>query len=221
MFVSPNTLEICVDASLITINDRVFTCSGAVCLETYEDIYLVTPDSTNNKGELLAVYLGCQMAIKYRLFNNYDKIHIYSDSQFAVLGLRDWMEKWITTTDEKGVIYNSSSKPVKNYQLFQMIISYCVTNNLIVNLYNQKGHVNTNSEASMAQANKQFKDANGILLGYDDLKRITDGNNYIDLKTKQVLQSIIPTTYRPIIHTEGNIQMVHYAQYDNFKKFIK
>ena len=85
-------LEICTDASLKTYtNGRVFTCSGAVCINTTEETYTVSKDSTNNRGELLAVYLGIKLAEKtiYEFPNRFAAIYLYSDSQFAIYGLRD------------------------------------------------------------------------------------------------------------------------------------
>ena len=52
-------LEICCDASLKKFNsrgnNRVFTCSGAICVNTGEETYAISQDSTNNRGELLAI----------------------------------------------------------------------------------------------------------------------------------------------------------------------
>ena len=73
-------LEICCDASMKTFEDtgRIFTCSGAICINTDKEVYKVSPDSTNNRGELLAVYLAVKLAEETMLtFPN-----VYTDIYF-------------------------------------------------------------------------------------------------------------------------------------------
>ena len=219
-----NVLEICTDASLKTFaNGRIFTCSGAISINSTQERYIVTQDSTNNRGELLGVYLGIKLA-EEELINNpnkYTKVNLYSDSQFAIFGLRDWMKNWIRTTDAQGVIYGSSHKPVKNQELFMMIITYCVTHNLIIHFYNQKGHVNVNSSKNLAAANKQFKNANGYWLKPEDIFKISFYNDIVDKNSRNILESINPDDY-PIRHynSEG-INMCRYVLPNNFKDYIR
>lgn len=218
-------LEICTDASLKTFYDvgRKFTCSGAICINNMQERYTVTADSTNNRGELLAVYLGVKLAeeIMLREPGRYSRINLYSDSQFSIYGLRDWMTNWIKTMDKNGVIYGSNGLPVKNQELFMMIITYCVTHKLVVHFYNQKGHVNNNSSASLAAANNQFKTANGFYLKPEDIFKISFYNDIVDKNSRNILEAINPDDY-PILHYgPDNVNMCHYVVPDNFKDFIK
>ena len=55
-------LEVYTDASIKTYpNGRTFGCSGAICPTTGESIYSINPDTTNNKSELRAIYIGVQL----------------------------------------------------------------------------------------------------------------------------------------------------------------
>ena len=218
-------LEICTDASLRTFNDtgRIFTCSGAISINSMQERYVVTSDSTNNRGELLGVYLGIKLAEEELLANpnTYDRINLYSDSQFAIFGLRDWMQSWVKTTDRNGVIYGSNMLPVKNQQLFMMIITYCTTHGLIINFYNQKGHINVNSSKQLAKANAQFKRANGFYLKPEDIFKISFYNDIVDKNSRNILDTVDQNMYPPIMYNEDAIDMCRYIVPKNFKYYIR
>lgn len=216
-------LEIFTDASLKDFKPRVFTCSGALCINTNEERYVITPDSTNNRGELLGIYLGVQIAkdTRDRYPGRFGRIIIYSDSQFAVFGLRDWMSKWLASADKNGVMYGSSKTPVKNQNLFGMIITYCVMNKLIITLFNQRGHVNTNSPKDMALANRQFLNANGVLLRPEEIFKISFYNDIVDKNTRVALDNIDPDDYIQMPHKPNYKTMCRYVIPKNFKNFIR
>ena len=218
-------LEICTDASMKTFQEsgRIFTCSGAICINNMQERYTVTADSTNNRGELLGVYLGIKLAEEILLSEpgRYSRVNLYSDSQFSIFGLRDWMAKWITTMDKNGVIYGSNGTPVKNQELFMMIITYCVTHNLVIHFYNQKGHVNNNSSKQLANANAQFKTANGFYLKPEDIFKISFYNDIVDKNSRNVLDQINPNDYPVFQYGHEGINLCHYVIPANFKDFIK
>lgn len=219
------TLEICCDASLKTFTDvgRVFTCSGAICINTCEETYTISQDSTNNRGELLAIYIGIKLAEStlYKYPGRFGRINLYSDSQFGILGLRDWMKTWITTEDENGIIYGSNRKPVKNQNMFKMIITYCTTRNLVVHFYNQKGHVNVNSPKDLSAANRQFFTANGFYLKPEDIFKISFYNDIIDKNSRNMLEGINPNDYHIFNYNENNKEICRYIIPRDFKRYIK
>ena len=216
-----NVLEICTDASLKKFPDgRIFTCSGAVSINSSKEIYIITPDSTNNRGEILGVYLGVKLAYEESEKTKYDAINIYSDSQFAVFGLRDWMDNWIKSQDLNGILYGSNKKPVKNQELFKMVITYCVLNRIKVNLYLQKGHVNPNSPKSLAKANDSFKRSNGFLLKPEQIFKISFYNDIVDKNSRDILDSIDESHYPRHIIKSGGKNMCRYIIPENYKDFI-
>lgn len=215
-------LEVCVDASLKKFGTRTFTCSGAVCINTMEEKYVVTNDSTNNRGELLAVYLGIKLAEATVLANPgvYSGINLYSDSQLAIYGLREWMPTWVKNMDRRGILHGSDKKPVKNQELFLMIVTYCVTHNLVVHFYLQKGHMNMNSQADLADANLRFKNANGFFLRPEDIFKITFYNDLVDKNSRRILDTINPDEYEHRFYSHNTIDMCRYIVPPNYRDYI-
>lgn len=223
MYYGKRVLRVCTDASLRTFdNGRVFTCSGAVSLASNQERYIVTPDSTNNIGELLGVYLGVKLLEEEFLLNplKYDHLILYSDSGFCISGLREWMQTWIQTTDYNGIIYGSNGHPVKNQDLFKMIITYCTTHRLVVNFMHQKGHVDYESSEALNQANQFFKRHNGIYLTEMNIRAICYYNNLVDRNSRAILMNINPDDYPRNLHYGENI-MVRYIIPPNYTNFIQ
>ena len=218
-------LEICTDASLRTFQDtgRVFTCSGAICINTAEENYTVSQDSTNNRGELLAVYLGIKLAHKtiQQFPNTFESIYLYSDSQFAILGIRDWMDSWYKSMDAYDIMYGSSGKPVKNQELFKMIVTYLVINKLTINFRNQKGHINLNSQSHLAAANNQFKQANGYWLRPEDIYKISFYNDIVDKNSRKILNGINQNDYPVFNYSPNRSEMMVYKIPPDYRTYIK
>lgn len=222
-------LEYCCDASQMTYppDNRVFTCSGVICINDNRDMLQIMPDSTNNRGELIGLYLACKMALMDR---NYllsqgipvEGINIYCDSQFVVYGLTRWLPAWVASLEKWGEMIGSSGKPVANQNMFMMILTFCSTNDLHINLYNQMGHVKLGNKASMAKANKQFFQANGYYLPIAKLEEISLFNNMIDKKTRDILREIDPNLY-PVTYYNNStgVQMCHYKLAENYADYIK
>ena len=68
------------------------------------------PQTTNNRMELLAVIEGLT-ALKAP-----SKVELYSDSQYVLNGLREWMASW-----KKRGWKTANKKPVKNQDLWQRL----------------------------------------------------------------------------------------------------
>lgn len=216
-------LEICTDASIRTFeNGRVFSCSGAICINNAETSYVISPDSTNSRGELLAIYLGCKLAHKMVMENPniFTDIILYSDSQFAIFGLTRWMNSWIKNSSN-GIMYGSNKKPVKNQNLFKSIITYLITSGLVVHMRHQAGHVNYHSNRMLAKANATFKQSNGYLLKPEDIYKISYYNDLIDKSTRDILynESLNPNEY-PIMHYNDEDAMCNYVIPSNYKDFV-
>lgn len=218
-------LEICCDASMRKFNDteRIFTCSGAICINTMEEQYVITPDSTNNRGELFAVYLGIKLAEKIMLEypGRFSRINLYSDSKFSIYGLKTWMPNWLATQDANGIIYGSNREPVKNQELFMMIITYLVTHNMVINFHHQKGHVNTNSSKALANANRVFKDSNGFWLKPEDVFKISFYNDIVDKNSRKQLDYIDQSQYPIMQYSEDNVQMCRFQIPLNYRDFVR
>lgn len=191
-------LEIYTDASMRTFEDgRTFGCSGALCATNGMAKYTINPDSTNNRSELLAVFLGVQLANEIIMSNPgvYDQIDIYSDSQFSIFGLTRWINSWIKTKDSNGIIYGSNNRPVKNQEIFAMILTYMVDNNLKVRFLHQAGHIRVTSLKRLGVANYVFKRSNGYSLRPDEVYKISYYNDIVDRTTRSKLYCINPNNF--------------------------
>lgn len=218
-------LEICTDASIKKYdNGRVFGCSGAVCINNMEEEYLISPDSTNNRSELLAVYLGCLLASKllYYYGSEVEDIILYSDSQFSIFGLTRWMDDWIHNT-RNGIMYSSSKKPVSHQELFKMILIFLSQNNMKIHMRHQLGHVNYNSQIELARANATFKTSNGYLLKPEDIYKISYYNDYIDNQTRDRLNRMSldeVNLYPKIYYNKIQDKMCYYIIPKNYKYYV-
>lgn len=213
------TVEICCDASIKTYsNGRTFGCSGAIVIGPDMEQFKIVPDCTNNRAELIALYIAVRMAheIKKRKSCN---VIIYADSKFAVYGIKVWMKNWLDNMDNNRILYNYEGQPVKNQELFKMIISYIVSNKLTIYLRHQKGHVKL-TETKLATANRVFYESNGYYLNYNDIYRISKYNSIIDQHTRDKLQDINPDDY-PIIYDDPNLlNLCNYIIDPNYMDYI-
>ena len=212
-------LEICCDASIMKYpNGRTFGCAGAVTTKLNIERKIIIPDCTNNRAELIAMYTAVRLANEIKQIKPYD-ITIYADSKFVVYGMKVWMEDWLRKIDDNGIIYNHANKPVINQDLFMMILSYMISNNLRLKIRHQKGHVKFLNEKSLAMASRVFQESNGYTLDYGTLRRISLYNDKIDRSTKEMLKTINPNDY-PIENNDGLRKICNYIIPYNYKDYV-
>ncbi len=212
--------EICCDASIKTFpNGRTFGCAGAILIGENKESFQIIPDCTNNKAELMAMYLAVKMAHELTMLYGKCDITIYADSKITVYGLKVWMDDWLKSMDERGVMYNYENKPVKNQHLYLMIISYIIINNLRIKIRHQKGHVKL-TPGKLAMANRVFYESNGYYLDQDSIYRISLYNSIIDKDTRNLLQNVNTNDY-PYRKEETDLAMMcRYTIPDDYKKYI-
>ena len=98
-----NNLFIFTDASVTKYGrheEEYISCSGAVacvwtgnCYQIIDQSFVINRCSTNNNGEIKAIYYGLLLALKYK--NNFRTINLFSDSKISIYGLREWIEDWV------------------------------------------------------------------------------------------------------------------------------
>jgi len=190
------TLEFYTDASVKTFPDgRVFSCAGAFNLNTLESSYVISPDSTNNRGELLGIYIALKIAdsIIRRHRKNY-KIVIYSDSQFSVYGLTRWLDGWVKY-EREGLWRGSNGKPVKNQELFKLIMLFIEEHDLTVQFLHCKAHVCLTNNADLQKASRTFYESNGYEIRPDEAYKISYYNNMVDQQSRKYLENVNPDMY--------------------------
>lgn len=193
MIKNPDTLNIFSDASMRPRTKNILdTCYGSVavcCDDIIDELFRLSSDTTVPAAEIRGIRCSLSLAFKYRY--NYRIINIFSDSQLALFGLRDYIYGWKYKPD--GQIYNKSAKIVKNQELFvecfQLLNELRKTN--IVNLYHQPGHVD-NGMQNLKDAIQVFKRSNRITgrIDYNVIRYISLYNNYVDNKSRSFIRGI-------------------------------
>lgn len=209
------TLNIFTDASVKQLgNGKYVSCAGCVCVTTKEngstevidERYFVLNDSTNNRGELYGICQAVMIALEYRQYFN--TINILSDSQFSIFGLREWIFKWKSNMVNERYV-NASGKDVANQDLFKLIINTIVSNNLYINFYHQKGHVNNNK--GFQKAKRVFYQSNKIDLDIQEVNGICYYNDLVDINTGYKLDEIARDIEMPLIYS-GNFDVKKYRK---------
>ena len=183
------TLNIFTDASIYTEDKRWFaSCPGAISIigNTIIDRHeFIVNGSTNNEGEILAIRLGIYFALKYR--DRVKQINLFSDSNICIQGLNNWIYSWVNNVNKNGILFTNSNKPVANQEIIKCIISDIVRNNLQINFYHVKGHVDIRNDGNIYHAMKVFNTSNGIDIDYKLAKQISYYNNNVDINTRNLL----------------------------------
>lgn len=187
------TLNLFSDASMRpnAYNKNILNaCYGsvAVCKDVIIDEVLeLNTNCTVPAAEIRGIRSSLYLALNYR--NLYKNINIFSDSQIALFGLRDYIYKWRFDTNTNK-FYNSNNIKAKNQELYyeclQILLDLSKTNN--INLYHQSGHVNT--ENDIKNSIDIFKRSNNIncKISFNIARYIATYNNYIDNKTRSYIR---------------------------------
>ena len=191
-----NTVNIFTDSSVTTKNGVTYSSSGAIAVYGKGAIVdrdvLILRDSTNNIGELLAVFLGLLLMVKLRPTFSDQKYNLFSDSSFSIRGLTDWLPNWYRNSIDE-VFMNSSHREVSHYLIFQIIIRFIVNNNLNITMNRVRGHIDTRSDKQIKIATDYFNHSNYIAenkpFAESTVEAISFYNNYIDEYTRDQFNS--------------------------------
>lgn len=174
------------DSSTLKLLDGTTTCCSGFCIASpyaiLETGYSYMNKSTNNRGELYAIILGLQAALKYK-----KRIKIFSDSLYSIRSIRDSIfnqSKFGTAQ----VLETADKKDVLNQDLIMEIIYLILNYKISVQFFHQKGHVSIKSETSVHHALEVFCISNNIPHADINLiKIISSYNNIVDTMTKDML----------------------------------
>lgn len=189
-FYNDKTLNIFTDASVISYQGEYYCCGGAVAIFG-PSIYNIIEESfrvhraTNNYGELDSILQGILLALKIKSIysNAVENINLFSDSAISVNGLREWIFGWAKRA-KNNTYYNSDGNLVANQELFKKIVYLITSNNLKMNIFHMRGHID---RVGYAKAIKSFKSVNGIELSIDTFKLLAYMNDYVDNKSRNIL----------------------------------
>lgn len=182
------TLNIFTDASVLNKKDEIIGSPGYVAVigETIADQKsIILRDSTNNESELYAIYMAIQFALCNR--DKVEIINIFSDSQFAIYGLREWIFSWLNNI-QNDRLYNSSHKEVANQKLFMNIIYTILLYNLKVNFYHNRGHFKQNQVKEFIKLFTKHNFLNDFI-DYQIAYKIMYYNDMVDNNTRSLLHN--------------------------------
>ena len=199
-----DTLNIFCDASIqkdvFSLYKETVGCPGYICM-TYDDNgypvildegFRILRHSTNNEAEITAILMGVEKAVQMR--HQFKTINLFSDSRICIQSLRNWIFNWVNNRDKDGIMYGSGGNYVANQQIISKVVTTISINNLNINLWHQKGHVNTRLQSHIDNAKKLFMSENNVSGVSDEfIMKISYFNNKIDQDTKIHLSNMIPT----------------------------
>lgn len=188
---APDAVNIFTDASILKRPGEFIGCPGYLVVigdTVVESDKRILRHSTSNNSEINAVKMGVIAALKYK---QYRAIRLFSDSQLCIYGLRDRIYKWIRN-QYNGVLMTAQMAPVMNQDVFVEILNIIVANQLQINFYYQRGHINTANPKDIVRAKESFIRCNRVRIDVSDalIKRISMYNNMIDCDTRNYLNSI-------------------------------
>lgn len=184
-----NSINIFTDASLAKYGSSSIVCSGYAVVKNgliIDNDYRVIDDATSNYGELYAILMGIQSAIKYKALNI--PINLFSDSKISIETLRRWIFKWENIDN---VFINSSGREAENQDIISFIVSVIYTNQIPVKLFAQRGHKNPFSNFDVCQQRQYFGANNNAYIDHETARSICYYNQFIDNITRMNLHNII------------------------------
>jgi ribonuclease HI len=143
--------------------------------------------TTSQVGELNAILVGVMMAYKYQL-QGYT-VRIFSDSLNSILAVRDRIFDWVYK-DSISIgpsKYMGNNGTVKNQEHIMNIIYEILSNNMPIDFYHVKGHVNTYNLNSIVDAVDIFRRHNNFLIDLDTAAVISNRNNEVDQYSTDML----------------------------------
>ncbi len=153
--------------------------------------YTILKNTTSNKAELNAILLGVRAAKEYG--NNGYVCRLFSDSQLSVFAIRDRIFTWIENANgTDGKLYTVDGTEVKNLTEIMSIIYTIIENDIPIDIYHQKGHVNEKDIRSIIHAREVFCTSNCNLdIDLEFIYSISYYNNYVDNMTRTNLHNHI------------------------------
>ena len=212
--------------------DRKIACGG--CFITMQDSMgvqeigsrlILQTDATNNSSEILAIWAGVVEALKLRNQFPGAVFRLFSDSKISLYGVRDWIKNWIQNTGSDGILMSSSGTPVKNQQRFIDIYNMIVENNLRIEFYHQRGHVNEGrvpinvARAQVIRANKVPPEGLGL-----DIEYICHYNDMIDNLTRDAVRNYdqyLITGCPPGVDIESEIPIIWEIRRNQCHQYIR
>lgn len=231
--INDRTLNIFTDASISKLPNTNIVTGGAGANFYIGDTFICSDikvlfNTTNNQSEITSILLGIMGAIQMR--NSVDTINLFSDSRISVYGLREWIFSWINSVQD-GIMYSSSGLPVANQKIILSIIDAITRNDLNINIFHIRGHLDSGKDKDTIQFKKSFLKENGLdpytMIDDEVLQFLIFGNSQIDHYTRSKLYDEqymqIASQYGLTMQQPFNLDQSYYLanlDVDKYKKCI-
>ena len=208
------TLNIFTDASVYKTKNETLGAPGYVAVigeNIVDEKSIILRESTNNESELYAIFMAIQFALLYR--EKVQVINIFSDSQFSVYGLREWIFSWINNI-RNDRLYNSSGKMVANQHIFMNIIYTILYYDLKVSFYHNRGHF----RYDQVEKFRELFTKHNFLNDYIDAQtahKIIFYNDRVDNNTRSLLHKTKPFPIKleiPDYLARNDLDLNHYKK---------
>ena len=189
-----NSINVFTDASVAYLSGKSISCPGYAIVynnKITDASFRIINDSSNNYGEIYALYKGLEAAIRFACEKGYDyRINLISDSQISVSGLRNWIFAWHKKMKHQSIMFSSAKKPIANQYLYKCIVKAIAGSGIPVYIYHQLGHISNTSEKRNLIVD-HFKRINLETIDENVASKIIFYNNFVDRYTRNILLSII------------------------------
>lgn len=150
-----------------------------------EQGFEILHNSTSQQGELRALLLGIMASYKYR---DYPHIRIFGDNQNAIFGVREWIFNWVRQSNNGGCVFGENGR-INNQDYIMENIYAILSNNIFLEFYHVKGHVNIRKRSDVEISRKLFQRSNPFVGRIDDalVYQLAAGNNTVDQYSSAML----------------------------------
>lgn len=154
-----------------------------------EQGFQILHDSTSQQGELYAMLLGVIASYKYK---NFPHIRIFADNQNAVFSIREWIFNWVTQTNNGQKVLGEDGR-INNQSYIMDIIYTIISNQIYLELYHVKGHVDIKKYNMVKESKELFQRSNPFCGTVDDalIYQLAMGNNAVDEYSTVMLKTHI------------------------------
>lgn len=152
-----------------------------------DEKYVRLIPSTNNEGEIYAIYMAILQCINVK--NTFDTFNIFSDSLISVKGLREWYDGWFKNSVHTNRLINSSGEEVKNQEIFMNCFNAILGSDIHINLYHIRGHIDLRKESDYNKFVKDFMESNNIedCPSKELITSIVHFNDWVDVGSRELL----------------------------------
>lgn len=191
-----NAINCFTDASITVDKDNKYIASSGYCIvkdgQILESKNKILYDATNSYGELFAVLMGIMALEKY--VNPGIQLNLFSDSRISIMGLREWIFKWIQNYKNSsgclGLISYSGTE-IANQELYTLIVNHIISKNMAVGLYHILGHINSENDKKLHKARTYFNKTNMARISDDEISEMCYYNNFVDIMTRNNLKDVV------------------------------